>query len=89
MSYGNFLREHFGNLVIPHDKSKHVVKASKDECLQNAYNSHPLTTPKKTKRGRRGRKVIWYNPPWSSNIKTPIARIFLRAIEDAFQKDIL
>ena len=28
--------------------------------------------------------MIWYNPPWSSNIKTPIARIFLRAIEECF-----
>ena len=28
--------------------------------------------------------MIWYNPPWSSNIRTPIARIFLRAIEECF-----
>ena len=34
----DFLREHFGNLAIPPNESKHFVKASKDEmpsiCLQ-------------------------------------------------------
>ena len=39
---------------------------------------------KGNKKGRRRRKVIWFNPPWSSNIKTPVGKYFLDAVDSCF-----
>ena len=37
-------------------------------------------------RRNRRRKIIWYNPPYSSNVKTNIGKVFLRLITTHFHK---
>ena len=39
----------------------------------------------KPKRKRR-RKVIYFTPPWSDNIKTPVGKIFLQLIDSCFPR---
>ena len=34
----------------------------------------------------RNRKIIWFNPPYSVNVKTNIGRIFLRFIDKPFPR---
>ena len=44
----------------------------------------PNNQPKKR---QRSRKVIWWNPPFSSNVKTKVGNLFFQAIEQHFGKD--
>ena len=37
-------------------------------------------------RRNRNRKIIWFNPPYSANVKTIISRMFLRLIDKHFQR---
>ena len=39
----------------------------------------------KKKRGRK-RQIIWFNPPWASNVKTNIGKKFLQLIDKHFPK---
>ena len=41
-------------------------------------------TPKKRQRKRR---VIWWNPPFSSSVKTKVGKLFFKALEKHFGKD--
>ena len=66
------------------------VKAPYQEALNNAgydyvLEYHPVEncTKKKT---RRRRQITWFDPPWSSNIKTDIGRKFLNLIDKHFPK---
>ena len=46
-----------------------------------AFNQTP-----KTKKRTRQRKIIWFNPPYSQNVKTNVARRFLRIVDKNFPK---
>ena len=43
-----------------------------------------MSTP--SPRRNRNRKIIWFNPPYSANVKTIISRMFLRLIDKHFQR---
>ena len=50
-----------------------------------SYNPTSSTTlPKKRQRKRR---VIWWNPPYSANVKTSVGKLFFKAMEKHFGKD--
>ena len=40
----------------------------------------------KRKRNRKGRKVIWFNPPWNASVATDVGRVFLAMIDRHFPK---
>ena len=44
-------------------------------------NSHTQETQKKCKR-----KIIWFNPPFSTNVKTNIGKIFFKLLHEHFPK---
>ena len=46
------------------------------------YNERPPSRPKRN----RQRNVIWFNPPYSSNVKTNIGRTFLRLLSIHFPR---
>ena len=55
--------------------------------LGHSNFSHKLEyTPHETQRPRRNRQcsVIWFNPPFSKNVKTNIARSFLHLVDTHF-----
>ena len=41
---------------------------------------------RKSKRRTRKRKVIWFNPPWSCDVKTNIGKRFLEIVKSTFHK---
>ena len=45
-----------------------------------------IATPKKNSRCRK-RNVLWFNPPWSSSVKTNVGAKFLKLIDKHFPKD--
>ena len=49
------------------------------------YIAHRKTEVKDSKRTRQ-RKVIWFNPPYSRNVKTNIGYNFLRLVDKHFLK---
>ena len=56
------------------------------EALNNSGYDHQLTfnpEPPKTKRPRN-RNIIWFNPPYSANVKTNIGHKFLRLVDECF-----
>ena len=44
------------------------------------------TNSSKPKKRTRSRNIIWYNPPYSKNVKTKVAENFLRLIDKHFPK---
>ena len=47
-------------------------------------NSETNIRGSRRKNNRKNRNVIWYNPPWSINVKTNIGHIFLKLISKHF-----
>ena len=72
--------EIFNTAIPPYqaalDASKHNYNLKFDP---NARNSPP---PGKKK--NRNRKVTWFNPPWSNNVKSNIGKQFLAIIKETF-----
>ena len=52
---------------------------------ENGYSEHLkfVTSSEKTKRTRK-RNIVWFNPPFSSNVKTNIGREFFRILNKNF-----
>ena len=62
------------------DKYQHAL----EEC---GHRHKLLYNPQQSQRGRRRtrqRKVVWFNPPWSFNIKTNIAGKFISLLKKHF-----
>jgi len=66
------------------------AKTTYDDALKSSgytaslsYNKHRQAT-----RPRRNRKrnIIWYNPPFSSNVKTNIGKVFLKLVSKHFPR---
>ncbi len=62
-----------------------------EDALQSSGYNQPLTfdkqrSPPRARRNRQ-RNIIWYNPPYSKNVKTNIGKTFLKLIDKHFHKD--
>ena len=51
-------------------------------CKENFTYEQDLTPSKKV----RQRKIIWFNPPYSVNVKTNIGKTFLKLLDKHFRK---
>ena len=47
----------------------------------------PPPTPNTPNKRQRKRRVIWWNPPYSANVKTNVGKLFFAALEENFGKD--
>ena len=60
-----------------------------DNALQQSGHksklSYTTSKPNNTKRNRK-RKITWFNPPYSANVKTNVAKKFLKLVEKNFPK---
>ena len=52
------------------------------EKIQFQQNEHQQTQPRRN----RSRNIIWFNPPFSSNAETNVARKFLKLVKKHFSK---
>ena len=47
----------------------------------------PPTNINQPKKRQRKRRVIWWNPPYSVNVKTKVGKLFFKAVEKHFSKE--
>ena len=45
------------------------------------------STPKQKKKKNRKRNILWFNPPWNSEVETNIGREFLKIVDECFPPD--
>ena len=65
----------------------HKAKITYESALSEAGYKYKMQYNKTTgKRKNRPRKTIWFNPPFSLNVKTNIGKAFLKLIEKHFPK---
>ena len=58
-----------------------------NNALRNSgFNENIKFTPRPPKRRKRSRSIIWFNAPFSSNVKTNIGKLFLRLLDKHFPK---
>ena len=60
---------------------KHLGKAAPDYSIflkNSGFNDNITCIPSQSKRHSRKRKIIWFNPQYSTNIKTDGGNIFMR-----------
>ena len=72
-------KEVFDNASPPYQKA--LYESGYDYKL--TYDPQPAQKRNKN----RKRKVIWYNPPWNSNVKTNLGRKFLNIVDRCFPKN--
>ena len=53
--------------------------------MKLSYSERHKATPTQSKTTRK-RNIIWFNPPYSKNVKTKVAQKFLRLIDKYFPK---
>ena len=62
-------------------------KAAYNGALKNrCFNENIKFTPRPFQRSKRSGNILWFNPPFSSNLKTNIGKIFLRLLDKHFRK---
>jgi hypothetical protein len=87
---------------IPKTINKRLSDISSNECifeeakrpykealLKSGYNYNLKYTPtaeNNRRRHNRNRNITWYNPPYSSNVKTNVGHQFLRLLDECFPK---
>ena len=79
-----------GKRVSDLSSSKEVFEKEKpiyQQALKNAGFKEELIYEKSTRKRRRSRDIIWFNPPWSDTVKTNIGASFLRLIDKHFKRD--
>ena len=70
----------FHSSIAPYQDG--LTKAGYDEKLE-------YIKPKESKKRRRCKKVIWFNPPYSTNVRTNIGEKFLKLIDKHFKHSSL
>ena len=56
-------------------------------ALKNSrFNENVTYIPSPFKRQTRKRQIIWFNPPYSANVKTNVGKIFMRLVDKHFPR---
>ena len=66
------------------DKAKLLYEKSLHESGYKTSMSYAQTEVKNS--GNRSRNIIWFNPPFSQNVKTNIGKLFLKLVKKHFPK---
>ena len=63
-------------------------KALKDGGFNEkvVYNKENTTSNEQNEKKKRTRKIIWFNPPYSSTVKTNVGKLFLKLVKQHFPK---
>ena len=67
--------------------SDHFNKAAPDyntALKKSGFNESIKYSPSQLKRRNRKRQIIWFNPPYSVNVKTNVGKLFMRLIDKHF-----
>ena len=67
--------------------SVHFNKAASDyntALKKSGFNESIKYSPSQLKQRNRKRQIIWFNPPYSVNVKTNVGKLFMRLIDKHF-----
>ena len=67
--------------------SDHFNKAAPDyntALKKSGFNENIKYSPSQLKQRNRKRQIIWFNPPYSVNVKTNLGKLFMRLIDKYF-----
>ena len=74
---------------IFHDSKRVYEKALNDSGINERLTYTPpteLNEQESEEKKKRKRNIIWYNPPYSVNVKTNIGKVFFKLIKKHFSK---
>ena len=83
---------YLGQATFYHDRIKPYQDALGASGHGNNLNfddnvkAQQLQPQPQTKRRNRSRKITWFNPPFSLNVKTNIGKVFLQILKECFPK---
>ena len=62
------------------------TKSLYESAMKNSWFNYSIKfeAPLENTRENRNRKVIWFNPPYSLNVKTNIGKVFLKLVRKHF-----
>ena len=63
---------------------KKALPIYKDALEKSGFEPEFNYEESRTKRRRRPRKIIWFNPPFSKNVTTNVGKVFLKLIDKHF-----
>ena len=65
------------------------VKSVYESALKDSghFSSMSYNSNTQNARRNRNRKVIWFNPPYSQNVKTNIGKLFIKLVRKHFPKN--
>ena len=69
-----------------------ALSKQQQEALSNSGYDYKLgyeTMNKDSNDGKRRRKIIWFNPPYSMSVATNIGKCFLKLVNSVFYKHVL
>ena len=69
------------------DSEKPIYEAALKSAGYNTNLKYSPPNPNQPKKDKRKRNVIWYNPPFNSDVKTNVAEEFLRLIDKHFPRN--
>ena len=69
--------------------SDHFNKAAPDYntgLKKSVFNENIKCLPNQPKQRNRKRQIIWFNPPYSMNVKTNVGKLIMRLIDKHFPR---
>ena len=67
--------------------SDHFNKVASDyntALRKSGFNENIKYSPSQLKQRNRKRQITWFNPPYSTNLKTTVGKLFMRLIDKHF-----
>ena len=72
----------FENSIHPYKQA--LISSGHEGNLKFDPNVKVQQNQVQSKRKKRGRKITWFNPPFSLNVKSNIGKIFLQILDECF-----
>ena len=79
--------KHISNLSCNEYEFNKANPLDKSALKSSGFNySMKFEAPVENAKRNRNRKVIWFNPPYSLNVKTNIGKVFLKLVRKHFRR---
>ena len=80
------INERISNLSCNAREFSRVKDIYQTALTASNFNKELEYLPKQSKKKSRKRKIIWFNPPYSDNVKTNIGKIFIGLVKKHFPR---
>ena len=81
------INERLSRISANEEEFRKAAPPNQEALIKSGFN-HQLEfkppEPQLTKKRRRKKEVIWFNPPFSRNVKTNVGKEFLKQVDKSF-----